>query len=154
MKVHQEDSVIHILLADDDKDDHYFFNRVLKSLPNKTELQVVDDGEKLMTYLIEHANNLPQVLFLDQNMPRKNGSECLNEIKSNELLKDLPVIVYSTDIYQETEDFLYNTGAHYYVRKTGLDNLKKVITRVLHLIATNQFERPIRSKFIFTPVEI
>jgi DNA-binding response OmpR family regulator len=47
----------------------------------ETKLDVVSDGEELMKYLDDEANSLPDFLFLDLNMPRKNGTECLEEIR-------------------------------------------------------------------------
>ena len=85
-----------ILLADDDKDDRFFFSMALESLTVPTQLAIVLDGEKLMVYLDENSHQLPDVLFLDLNMPRKNGFECLNEIKQNNKLNELLVIIYST----------------------------------------------------------
>src|SRR5688500_7807458 len=109
---------IHVLLADDDSDDRYFFEKVLTELPIATHLITVEDGEELVAYLSENSGKLPDVLFLDLNMPRKNGLECLSEIKQNEKLKRLPVIIYSTSMNENVADILYNNGAYYYVRKT------------------------------------
>ena len=97
---------INVLLADDDIDDRYFFDKVLKSLPVRTELATVEDGEKLMSYLAENSEKLPDILFLDLNMPKKNGSECLVEIKQDERLKKLPVIIYSTHRHEKDSDIL------------------------------------------------
>ena len=140
----------HVLLADDDSDDRYFFEKVLSVLPIPTRLTTVADGEKLMTYLSENSEKLPDVLFLDLNMPRKNGSECLPEIKHNEKLKRLPVIIYSTSSPENVADLLYNNGAHYYVRKTDLKELQKVLYHVLTHLAENRFARPARENFILT----
>src|SRR5689334_12363186 len=113
---------IQILLADDDKDDCFLFREALSELPIVTELSTVGDGEELMIYLSEHKNNLPDVLFLDLNMPRKNGFECLTEIKHNEETRDLTVIMFSTsyprDMHYEEDmiKLLYNIGAKDYIR--------------------------------------
>ena len=149
MKSIKSNATIDILLADDDKDDHFFFSRVLKSLSFATKLTIVEDGEQLMTHLLGASNILPDVLFLDQNMPRKNGWECLLEIKGNKALQALPIIIYSTDIYENVEDLFYNSGAHYYIRKTSLDELKKVLSVILTLIAEKKFIRPARENFKF-----
>lgn len=138
---------IKILLADDDVDDRYFFNKVLKSLPFITELSTVKDGEKLMGYIYENSESLPDVLFLDLNMPKKNGSECLVEIKQDERLEHLPVIIYSTHRHEKDSDMLYEKGAHYYIRKTDMIELTKSLRFILDLIATNNFKRPARDKF-------
>ena len=150
----KQDALFRILLADDDIDDRFFFDKALENLPIPTQLETVEDGEKLMSYLLENAKKLPDVLFLDLNMPRKNGSECLAEIKSNEKLKGLPVIIYSTSLHDEVADLLYKGGAHYYIRKTDLEELKKILFHVLTLMAEKKFLRPSRDGFIVSLVDV
>lgn len=154
MKHKQQHDPIHILLADDDKDDRYFFDKALKEMPIKTRLTTSQDGEKLMAYLLKNSENLPQVLFLDLNMPRKNGSECLIEIKKNEKIKHLPVVIYSTSLHEDVADLLYMGGAHYYVRKTDLGELKKILHHVLTMLIKEDFKRPPRDEFIVSLTEV
>lgn len=132
---------INILLADDDTDDQFFFNKALKALPYPTHLTTVHDGEQLMNYLTENSDHLPNVLFLDINMPRKNGFECLFEIKQNEKLKDLPVVMFSTsyprDLNYERDmiNTLLNIGAYDFIRKPDdFSQLKKVISNALDIV--------------------
>ena len=141
---------INILLADDDFDDRYFFEMVLKKLPLRTTLSTVDNGEKLMIYLFENAEKLPDVLFLDLNMPRKNGAECLTTIKDNEKLKHLPVIIYSTLMREKDEANLYRNGAHYYIQKTDIIKLEKILYRILAHLIESKFARPSEDKFVFS----
>ena len=129
---------LQILLADDDKDDCFLFREALSELPLSTGLDTVYDGEQLMSHLSERADRLPHVLFLDLNMPRKNGFECLSEIKHNEKLKDLPVVMFSTsyprDMHYENDimKLLYKIGARDYIRKPENFNLlKEVIYDIL-----------------------
>lgn len=150
MTSHQQNAPLKILLADDDSDDRYFFDRALNSLPVLTLLETVEDGEVLMAYLLKKPKKLPDVLFLDLNMPRKNGSECLAEIKGNEQLKRLPVIIYSTSLYEEVANVLYKMGAHYYIRKSDHEELKKILMRVLTLMAGTNFARPSRNEFVIS----
>ncbi|MCX6351069.1 MAG: response regulator [Bacteroidetes bacterium] len=82
---------LNILLADDDIDDCRFFKQALEALPNTSTFAEVHDGDELLNYLQKNEEQLPDVLFLDINMPRKNGFECLVEIKKNEKTKVLPV---------------------------------------------------------------
>lgn len=145
---------LHLLLADDDKDDRFFFKKVLSELSIPTSLTVAEDGEKLMAYLSKHNKNLPDVLFLDLNMPRKNGSECLVEIKSSKKFKDLPVIIYSTSLHEEVANLLYEKGAHYYIRKTDIIELKKVLHYILKRLAENKFTRPKRNEFVLNIIEV
>ncbi len=86
-----------VLLADDDTDDCRFFELALNELALNTELTIVHNGEQLMSYLTDESNKIPDVLFLDLNMPRKNGFECLLEIKLNKKIGNIPIIVYLYD---------------------------------------------------------
>lgn len=131
---------LNILLADDDIDDCHFFKEALEALPQTTVLTTVHDGDELMKYLSKNIERLPHVLFLDINMPRKNGFECLAEIKNNEALKDLPVVMYSTSGLKEKINILFNTGADVYIRKpANFAQLVQVIHHALPMAAENIF---------------
>src|SRR5690349_17225741 len=106
---------INILIADDDKDDILLFNEALSELPLITSLTTVSDGEKLMQYLSGNTSNLPDMLFLDVNMPRKNGFECLIEIKKQSAFNNLAVVIYSTSFEEDKVTQFYENGAHYYI---------------------------------------
>ncbi len=128
-------SPLKILLADDDMDDRFFFAKALKESSNSTEIKTVNDGEELMEYLNKQTENIPDILFLDLNMPRKNGFECLSDLKENIQLKEIYVIMFSTSFPRDKhyEDDMINRllkiGAQDYIRKpNGFAQLKKVIT--------------------------
>ena len=106
----QQHAPINILLADDDSDDRSFFDQALKGLSISSHLTTFNDGEQLMKYLSENLEQLPDVLFLDLNMPRKNGFECLEEIKFDKKLKQIPIIIFSTSFDQNVVNTLYNNG--------------------------------------------
>ena len=132
MEPKQQQAPIRILLADDDTDDCYFFKKALADLPLSTSLTVVNDGEQLMKHLTNETSELPDVLFLDLNMPRKNGTECLAEIKQNEKLKNLPVVIFSTSNNEAIMKALFKAGVHIYIRKPGdFGQLKAVINNAL-----------------------
>ena len=141
---------LHILLADDDSDDRYFFEKVISTMPNPAKLSTVNDGEELIIYLEANWNQLPDILFLDLNMPKKNGSECLLEIKKNQKLERLPVIIYSTSLSKDVADILYANGAHFYIRKTDMTGLRKMLNHVLLLLSEKTFARPTRDKFVLS----
>ena len=131
---------LNILLADDDIDDCHFFREALEALPLTTKLTIVNDGEQLMNYLTENTDHLPHVLFLDINMPRKNGFECLSEIKHNDKLKDLAVVMFSTSNAQDKISILFKTGADVYIRKpSNFAQLVQVIHHSLPMAAENIF---------------
>src|SRR6186997_3602273 len=96
-----------LLLADDDIDDCTFFEDALEDLSISATLLTVNDVVQLMNFLSANSNNLPDVLFLDLNMPRKSGFECLSEIKLIDELKHLPVIIFSTSLDINIVDLLY-----------------------------------------------
>lgn len=130
--------ILNVLLADDDIDDCAFFEKALNEIDIPTHLTIVRDGEELMSYLLKHEENLPDVLFLDLSMPRKTGFECLTEIKENDKLKELPVTIFTTsfgrgiDFEQSLINTLSNIGAYQYIRKPGdFNQLKEIIHNVL-----------------------
>ena len=129
-----------ILLADDDLDDCNFFKHALEELSHSAQLTTVHDGEQLMQHLSEHSEHLPHVLFLDINMPRKNGLECLAEIKRNPKLKDIPVVMFSTSNSWDTINMLFNSGSHVYIHKpSDFAQLKQVIHHALPIAAEEVF---------------
>ena len=136
---------LNILLAEDDQDDRDFFDKALKEIPIPTHLTTVYDGEQLMNYLYKNSEHLPNVLFLDLNMPRKNGFECLCEIKENAKLKDLLVVMFSTSYPRDSqyeEDMinrLLKIGAHDFIRKSdNLAQLKEFIHQVINRVVEKE----------------
>jgi CheY-like chemotaxis protein len=140
-----------ILLADDDIDDCIFFKEALGELVISTSLTTVHDGEQLMKLLTNEKTELPQILFLDLNMPRKNGFECLSEIKQNNKLKNLPVVIFSTSFEQEVVNLLYKNGAQYFIRKPSLFlQFKEIILHTLLLIMDESISHSTKENFVIT----
>ena len=131
-----KDSSIRVLLADDDIDDCLLFQDALTELEltEKTTLATAKDGDQLMRTLLDE-NRIPDVLFLDLNMPRKNGFECLVSIMSNNTTKDIPVIIFSTSFNPDIVKLLHAKGARRYIRKPeDFESLKSVIKKGLSAI--------------------
>lgn len=135
---------ISVLIADDDKDDRYFFEKALNELSIPTLINSVNDGEELMLYLVNHSTDLPNVIFLDLSMPRKNGFECLSEIKEDQVLKNIPIIMFSTSYTKDLNyeknmiETLQKIGAQDYIRKPdNFEKLKDVIKLALDRIIAN-----------------
>ena len=123
-----------ILLAEDDEDDFLLFQEALKEYKEPIILNWVKDGEALMDVLTGDVAELPHMLFLDINMPRKNGFECLAEIRQHEDLKSLPVIIYSTSNDTALIKRMHNAGANLYLSKPNnfgnlQANIKKAIVK-------------------------
>lgn len=134
---------INVLLADDDRDDRLFFENALKKLSIPTNFTTVADGDQLMEYLNNNLSekDLIDVIFLDINMPSKNGFECLSEIKKNEKLKDIPVVMFSTSSSPDDMKKGFNTGANVYIRKpSDFSQLIQVIHHALPIAAEKHFQ--------------
>jgi CheY-like chemotaxis protein len=122
----------HILLAEDDEDDRLFFKEAISELKINSELTIVNDGVQLMNYLHQKDVVLPHLLFLDINMPRKNGMKALQEIRNDEKLKDLSVAMYSTSSAQKDIEAALANGANIYINKpSDFDQLKRIITKAV-----------------------
>lgn len=135
---------LNILLADDDMDDCMFFKHALEELSPFAKLTTVHDGEELMQYLSDNSSRKHgiDVLFLDINMPRKNGLECLSEIKKNPCLKDIPVVMFSTSNSWEMINMLFKSGSHVYIHKpSDFAQLKQVIQHALPIAAEEIFSK-------------
>ena len=139
---------LNILLADDDTDDCLFFKEATEELHEPVNFSAVHDGEQLMQLLMNETGKLPDILFLDLNMPRKNGFECLTEIKQNNKLKHMPVVIFSTSGSHDNMSTLFKTGADVYIRKPGnLAQLVQVINHALPMATEKIFSNG-RLKYI------
>jgi len=142
---------INILLADDDNDDCILFKDALEELPVTATLTIVHNGEELIEEISQKGSIFPDVLFLDLNMPRKNGITSLGEIKRNTQLQDLPVIIFSTASDIDTVNNVFRDAAHYYICKPpDFSQLKKVIYEALTLITQEDHRLPLKEKFMIT----
>jgi CheY-like chemotaxis protein len=96
MNMTEASPIHHVLMADDDKDHAMLFERVIRKEYPSIHVSYVQDGQQLTQFL--HLNQV-DLLFLDLNMPCKNGYECLQEIRKDPSLKDLPIVVYSSSAH-------------------------------------------------------
>ncbi len=127
-----KNETVHILLADDDKDDRNDFIEAFESLKIITKVHTVKNGIELMTYLTDQSVKLPHLLFLDLNMPKKSGLECLIEIKQINRLKNLTIVIYSTSSSEKDMEDTFIHGANVYIKKPAhLTMLKKTLLHVL-----------------------
>ena len=130
--MHQDQ--LRILLADDDEDDRLFFKDAFEEIKIKTELLTFNDGVELMDYLNNMDYKLPHILFLDLNMPRKSGLECLIEIKQNDRFKDLSIAIYSTSSSEKDIEETFVRGANVYIKKPNdFLLLKKILSEVISI---------------------
>lgn len=138
MKNNKQNTTINILLAEDDIDDQFFFEKALKQVPIEAKLTILNNGDQLMEYLKVNIKNIPDIIFLDISMPRKTGIECLVEILENELLNKIPIVMLSTSFTKDETyergitDMLLSMGAVEYIRKpNSISELKLIIENML-----------------------
>jgi len=137
-----------ILLADDDSDDREFFHDALKDVSAEILLRTAENGIEALN-LLRAGADFPDLIFLDLNMPLKNGHECLHDIKGDEMLKHIPVIIFSTSLQPETANNVYNGGASLYVVKpNSFAALKELLRKVLAM-NWKISSRPLKEHFIF-----
>lgn len=140
----------YIFLADDDEDDCLLFEDALREVSASTELTMANDGVELMTILGKLVPPPPDVIFLDLNMPKKNGFECLAEIRNTQSLKDIPVVIFSTTGEEEAIDRLYAQGANYFIKKPGsFPKLKMAIQQILAIDWTKNSLTTFKENFYF-----
>ncbi|MGF1635505.1 MAG: response regulator [Cyclobacteriaceae bacterium] len=127
-----ENDPLYILLADDDESDRLLFKEAFAEIKIQTVVNTVNDGTELMEWLNLNNNRSPDLLFLDLNMPCKNGVECLLEIKSDKRLKDIFIAIYSTSNNEKDIEETFCNGANVYITKPSrFEMLKQVLERVV-----------------------
>lgn len=124
-------TTLNIMLADDDADDRLFFKEAFKEVKLKHNIIEFKDGELLTEHLADIHNPLPDIIFLDLNMPRKSGLECLREIKHDKRLKNITVAIYSTSSSDEDIENTFIEGANVYIKKPNdYSKLVKILNEV------------------------
>ncbi len=107
MNLHSQRNLT-VFLADDDADDRLLFEEALMEVSEDVILTMAKNGEQLMQYLNRSPPPPPHLIFLDLNMPLKNGFECLEQIKQDEKYKGIPVVIFSTSCQKEAIDRVYS----------------------------------------------
>jgi CheY-like chemotaxis protein len=121
----------HIMLADDDNDHGILFRHILKAVHPEARISIAKDGQELLDML---EKNHPDILFLDLNMPCKNGFECLQEIRNSANFKNLPVVVYSSSTHMNDIQKSYLHQADLYmVKPFNASHLKTALESVLKM---------------------
>lgn len=141
---------LNVALADDDEDDRMIFKEAIGQLSIKTQLALFKDGEELMDFLQLPEIVQPNLLFLDLNMPAKNGMQCLKEIRQNPSLKNLAIAIYSTSSSEQDIEDTFVNGANIYINKpASFGKLKEVIEKVLQLNWQYHTSNMNRNTFLF-----
>jgi len=128
------DTPFNIALADDDEDDRMFFGEAFEELALQVKLSLFKNGQELMDFLNLPKITLPNLIFLDLNMPVKDGLECLREIRRNPKLKNVSVAIYSTSSSERDIEDTFLNGANIYIKKpSSFTQLRETVERVLQI---------------------
>ncbi|HEY9257469.1 response regulator [Chitinophaga sp.] len=108
-----------ILMVDDDADDRDIIRFSMESINASDTIGFAEDGEQALTILQDDValSPVPQLIVLDLNMPRMNGTETLRSLKQDERFKNIPVIIYSTSINPFEKEKCMELGAHSFITK-------------------------------------
>lgn len=128
-------SLIEILMVEDDPGDVDLTRETLEDSKIKVSLNVVDDGVKALEYLHrtgQYADaSRPDMILLDLNLPKKDGREVLAEIKNDPDLRSIPIVVLTTSDADEDIIKTYTLGANCYITKpVGLKQFAKVVKSI------------------------
>ena len=146
---------VKVILADDDKDDQEIFHEALTEANIPVNLTRVDNGQELMNHLKDPTEPNPDIIFLDINMPLKSGIEALTEIKTDETLKEIPIVMLSTSSHLRDVEDAFTAGANLYVQKPGsFSSLIILLKKVFMLKWAGALLMPLRKTFFMSDKNI
>jgi len=123
-----------IYLADDDTDDHFIFGAALEEICDDYTLTIISSGDELLTTLRTPGVRNPDIVFLDINMPRKNGIETLKVIKEDPKINSLQIVMYSTSSNPLYISQAQQAGAcSYFVKPNDFSKLKQLLLKTLSI---------------------
>jgi len=143
---------IKILLTDDDEDDRDFFAEALEDLDLDYPIEFCKNGVELLDRLYDANLPIPDIIFLDLNMPILSGFETLQQIRENDKFKDIPVIaIYSTSATVDGIKSTFGLGANAYVVKPlAFNDLKILLKKVIELDWTKKLSDARIETFVIT----
>ncbi len=134
------DNPIICFLADDDEDDREIFSLALEEAGLPVHLITVKNGREAVDHFHNPVHPLPDVIFLDLNMPLMDGKELLHQIKRFEHLQHVPVFIYTTSTNNADKDEAIAMGAAAFVTKLpSVSQLAKTLTDILQIFSENNF---------------
>ena len=120
---------LQIILVDDDEDEHFLFERTLNEIDVHIDHYHAYGGEELLE-MLSRCDHGPDLIFLDLNMPKMDGKQCLWEIKNN---FNIPVVIYTTSKHEKDIDDAKSIGAEWFlVKPNSLKVLKTSLELIIH----------------------
>jgi CheY-like chemotaxis protein len=125
-----------LFIADDDPDDVELFIEAINEVDDSIQCYTAIDGEEALQKLKDKLPILPDIIFLDLNMPRISGKQCLVEIKTMEKLSGIPIVIYSTSSIQYDIDETKKLGADYFLTKPA--SFSELCSKLSDIISSKQ----------------
>ena len=122
-----------LFIIDDDEDDQLFLHEALHDLKIHIDFFYANNGETALRLLKDEDIPVPDYIFLDLNMPKLNGKECLIEIKKLRKYANVPIIIYTTSSNQKDKQEIMELGAHYFLTKPT--RISELCSRLLDVFA-------------------
>lgn len=119
------------MIIDDDEDDRFFFKKVITKMSDSSVCVEANGCADALSQL-RNTEQLPHFIFLDVNMPCLDGRDCLKQLKADEKLKHIPVIMYSTSFSEESINEFRRLGASAYLNKPT--NMNKLPAQIIEAI--------------------
>ena len=137
-----------ILLAEDDIEDADIFSVAMNELKCPYTLRHAKNGDVLFVLLKER---MPYILFLDIDMPCKNGIACIVEIRKNKAYDKLPIVMYTSHLAEQIIEESFRCGANMYLTKTGtFSELTEKLRKVFYIDWANYLHYPPREQFVLS----
>lgn len=131
-----------VYLVDDDEDDRFLFSDALKRSMSAIDLKMFQEGSELLRQL-ETTNKLPDVIFVDLNMPLVNGEELLEDIKSNSKNQHIPIVIYSTSYNPRKAKSVLDKGGSLFLQKpASFKELQKAIEESIDFVLNPNSSNP------------
>lgn len=124
-----------IFLVDDDPDDRMIFKMIFSEYNIQRELIEMEDGIELMEYLDTcYRDQIPALIFLDRQMPKMDGMQVLQLLKSNFVYRHIPVVIFSNSRAALDKSEAYRLGANFFVTKPPhINDLRKMVEDLLKI---------------------
>ncbi len=124
-----------IMIVDDDEDDLEFFCEAVMEIDASCAYVTATNGEEALQKLRQGKTKLPDLIFLDLNMPRMDGKTCLRELKKDRELKNIPVIISTTSSHHKDRQETLRLGAvHFMTKSSTFDQIKEGIEKALQMV--------------------
>lgn len=128
-------------MIDDDQDDREIFREAVQKCNPSIETIFANDGAEALQ-ILNRRDIQPDAIFLDNNMPRMDGVQCLMKLKSIQRTKSIPIVMYTTAGNAVQEQYILSLGADYFLKKTNTFNQLCIeLERLLLLIEQKLVKR-------------